>query len=357
VTDLALSWERSDPITTELVPCSTCGSSEADTLWVGHEHEYPHTTDAPFPMVRCRRCGLVRLNPRPAVSEFDRIYPPDYYAYHLIDDEPDADAPVVHRLVQWCKVRLYLRRLDAVLRSAKLPAGPVRLLDVGCGDGRLLNWYRRSSEGHRLETWGIEMKDAAAKLAAAAGHRVVVGRFEEDGELPAKTFDLILASHVIEHVADPVAFALRAVELLRPGGLFVFGTPNVNSVEVGRLRQHWGGNHFPRHWTLYDPDTAAALADKVGLRVERVVFQPNPIFWAWSCHSWLAARRPSLADRLFPPVTIFRPTAQNLVLLGGFTTLDALLRLATGRTGSMSVELRKPAIAPSGPVEDAPTSR
>jgi hypothetical protein len=111
-----------------------------------------------------------------------------------------------------------------------------------------------------------------------------------------------------------------------------------------RLAGRWGGNHTPRHWTLYDERTLRDLAERVGLALERVEFQPNPIFWVWSCHASARERFPGSRwpDRLFPPVEIFSSSARSLVLLSGFTVLDLLLRAISGRTASIGVELRKP---------------
>jgi hypothetical protein len=126
--------------------------------------------------------------------------------------------------------------------------------------------------------------------------------------------------------------------------LFVVATPNWDSADARRLREHWGGNHFPRHWTLYDERTLRALAAVVGLEVDRVEYQPNPIFWIWSCHSWLRSRLPGRhwPDRAFPPVDIFAPSPQAFILQSAFTVVDLLLRGLTGKTGSMAAELRKP---------------
>jgi SAM-dependent methyltransferase len=173
---------------------------------------------------------------------------------------------------------------------------------------------------------------------------VVTGRFEADRELEPGTFDLILALHVIEHVDEPKAFAQRAADLLAPGGLFVVATPNWDSVDARRFQENWGGNHFPRHWTLYDERTLGWLAREVGLEVDRIEYQPNPIFWVWTCHSWFRHRFPTQhwPDRVFPPVDIFNASRQALALQSAFTVLDILLRRLTGRTASMNAELRKP---------------
>lgn len=331
--------DTATPLERANTPCSNCGASGGAVLYCGREHEYDNTTNEEFPVVRCERCGLVRLNPRPDVRELGRIYPPNYYAYHLVPDDPAKRPGIGERI----KRRMYQRRLAALLdRLGK--HGRVRLLDVGCADGRLLDWYKTSPEGERIETHGIEMSESAAAIARGHGHHVVTGRFEIDQELPAASFDLILAYHVIEHVSDPRLFTQRAADLLAPGGLFVVATPNFDSADVRMFKRHWGGNHFPRHWTFYDADSMARLAENVGLRQERVEYQTNPVFWNWSFHSLLSSRFPKRQwpDRVFPTIAIFLPSLQSFVLLSIFTSVDLVLRLFTGKTASMSSELRKP---------------
>ena len=252
-----------DPVKKVDVPCVHCGAHDDEPLWSGHEHEYDNTTDEEFSFVRCASCGVVRLNPRPDVSELGRIYPADYYAYNLIDEADPQRAP---KLTDRIKMLIYQRRVMALVKRLGKP-GQLRILDVGCADGRLLDWYAASRAGDRLETHGIEMNESAAAIARRRGHRVVTGRFELDRELERGTFDLILASHVVEHVDDPRAFAQRAADLLAPNGLFVLATPNWDSADARRFRGHWGGNHFPRHWTLYEERTMHGLAELIGLQV------------------------------------------------------------------------------------------
>src|SRR5205807_896559 len=81
-----------------------------------------------------------------------------------------------------------------VLARVEAPTGPIRVLDVGCADGTILDWYKASGHGGRIETHGIDFNQRAAEVARGRGHRVVVGRFEEEDELERDAFHLILAS-------------------------------------------------------------------------------------------------------------------------------------------------------------------
>ena len=76
----------------DVPPCPLCDSPRKHALYEVQEHEYDNTTSEEFRFVRCANCGVVRLNPRPDVSELGRIYPPDYYAYNLLSDGSDERA-------------------------------------------------------------------------------------------------------------------------------------------------------------------------------------------------------------------------------------------------------------------------
>ncbi len=316
--------------------------------WSGHEHEYAGTTDETFSVVRCDECGLGRLDPCPDVSELDRIYPPAYYSYNMVSDrKPGGKLPL--------KERVSAKYAGGVLRTAAGRAGvaadqPLRLLDIGCGDGRILDFYRASRstgslETGLLDTWGIDINADALAIAERAGHRTVHGAFEHDSALPAGYFDVITARHVIEHVEDPVAFASRARDLLRPGGVFIVATPDFASPDARRFKGHWGGNHFPRHWWFFDTAAMHAVAEQIGMECLAVDHELNPVFWTWTAHSALRDRYPRAkwVDAVFPPVKIFYGGARSFLLQGVFTVIDGVVRNRSGVTGSMLATLRKPA--------------
>src|SRR5436305_7190412 len=90
------------------------------------------------------------------------------------------------------------RRLivEAELTRLPLPAG-ARILDAGCGSGRMLQELERYGR-----VWGIELDPQAAEVARSRGHgEVSVGSLEQ---LPweAHSFDLITCLDVIEHTPD-----------------------------------------------------------------------------------------------------------------------------------------------------------
>lgn len=60
----------------------------------------------------------------------------------------------------------------------------------------------------------------------------------------AKSYDAVVSNYVLEHVADPRAFVAEAHRALKPGGVFLFRTPNLwhYTSLVSRLTPHWFHN-------------------------------------------------------------------------------------------------------------------
>ncbi len=322
--------------------CNNCGSTSTEFVTAGCEHEYDNTTDDVFTVVRCRQCGLVYLNPRPDVSELPTIYPPNYYAYSIEDSYDEGQRGNLYYKLRYSMI---LAGLEHCL--SLVPRGKIRVLDIGCADGHVLNWFRRVRT-HQVETYGVDMNEAAVEKAKARGHTVWAGRFEDVAVEPGY-FDFIWASHIIEHVPDPRGFTRKAFESLKPGGIFWFWTPNIDSIDARWFAdRHWGAYHFPRHWVFYSPRSVKHLAAATGFELAGIEYQPNAIFWVWTFHS-LARSNPLLsryADRLFPPITWSQTTLANFLRNGFFAGVDTLIKLCTGQTSNMGVAFRKPQAEP-----------
>src|SRR5215813_9221952 len=64
-------------IEVEPTVCTVCRSDRAAPE--AHGQDYLHrTSDQTYQFCRCLDCGHLYLNPRPAISEIGRIYPPQY---------------------------------------------------------------------------------------------------------------------------------------------------------------------------------------------------------------------------------------------------------------------------------------
>ncbi len=319
------------------VPCNQCGSEKSRIIASGYDREYDDTTNDRFSVVECLACGLRYLNPRPDVTELDVIYPPSYHAYNIRAAGSRPRLPLVTRL----RHRLYSRRFRRPLKYVN-DRPTIELLDIGCGDGWMLDLYKRVDSA-RIITHGVDFKEDVCKLAEASGHVVYCGRFE-DIELP-KRFDIANLSHVIEHIADPRAFVEKVREALRPGGIFVVETPNTDTWDWRWFRAGaWGAYHIPRHWTFYDPVSIRQLGESAGFVLREIAFHSAPVHWVWTLHNLSLERGDWLGRvgrRVFAPLDVFAGGPKTLVMLGAFSALDMGMLGVSGRTSNMMAVFQK----------------
>jgi SAM-dependent methyltransferase len=116
---------------------------------------------------------------------------------------------------------------------ALFPGGDL-VLDLGCGDGIWLDevagLYRRAIG------FDISTRRFSKRQAPPGEWEFVVADLNEGIPVTTGTADAVHANQVIEHVRNPLAFAIEVRRVLRPGGTFVAATPNVRYVKhVTRL--------------------------------------------------------------------------------------------------------------------------
>jgi len=151
----------------------------------------------------------------------------------------------------------------------------LRVLDLGCGGGHNGALLKRA--GAR-EVIGVELDAGAAARARTCLDAVVECDLAhlDPAQLGEELFDAILASDVLEHLADPDAVLARAVARLRPGGAVVVSLPNVSNVVVfaSLLRKRWprhdSGIFDRTHLRFFARHDMVALLEGAGLRVLRV---------------------------------------------------------------------------------------
>ncbi|MDX1931233.1 MAG: class I SAM-dependent methyltransferase [Capsulimonadales bacterium] len=247
--------------------CAVCGET-ATTHW----RTAPDNLvggNRTFTAVRCVRCGLVRLSPRPDADTMGRAYAASTYARAEGDD----------RTVELGKRldRFFEKQADrAVTAYGSRPPG--RLLDVGCGDGRFLDAMQQ--RGWRVE--GLETDPVAAGLARRRTESVIHEAYLEDASIPAAGFEMVSLLHVLEHVPDPRETLTAAFRALKPDGMLLLALPNVASVEAELFGVVWYPLDLPRHYWGFTPHTLVRLAEEcggtvTGLRYFPFLFAPQSV--------------------------------------------------------------------------------
>jgi 2-polyprenyl-3-methyl-5-hydroxy-6-metoxy-1,4-benzoquinol methylase len=136
-----------------------------------------------------------------------------------------------------------------------------RLLDIGCATGVLIEHYSRA--GWKAE--GIEVCLPSARYGMEKRNvPIKTVTFEEAG-YPGGSFDVIHASHLIEHLADPRAFMSEAHRVLTEHGLLVLTTPNAAGAQARLLGKRWR-SVIPDHIHLFSRKNLTRLLKANGFR-------------------------------------------------------------------------------------------
>jgi 2-polyprenyl-3-methyl-5-hydroxy-6-metoxy-1,4-benzoquinol methylase len=139
-------------------------------------------------------------------------------------------------------------------------------LEVGCGPGNFLAMVAQ----HVQEVRGIEYNEPALELARSKGLKVF--RSLEDLDVKKEHFDVAFSFHVLEHVADPVSFLKEMSTWVRPGGTIGLSVPN----QDGPIKYITPciTNMPPHHLTRWRLQTLRTMAEKLGLVVTHVGYEP-----------------------------------------------------------------------------------
>ena len=140
--------------------------------------------------------------------------------------------------------------IDREMMFLKYRPGGV-LLDVGCGSGEKMALFQSLG----WQTAGIDLDELAIMQARKKGLEVRSGSLQEQ-HYPDAYFDAIIMDNVIEHVFDPVGILQECHRILKPQGILVAVTPNVESLGHRVFGASWRGLEPPRHLYLF---TGAAV--------------------------------------------------------------------------------------------------
>ncbi len=227
----------------EKVPCPSCGGASHKVLFTKPDNTYG-ITDVQFPVVRCRTCRFVFLNPRPDIDTIHRYYPPIFYTADMTPEAVLAE-----------------RRgsLDARLKMLR-HLRPGRLLDIGCSRGEFLHRMREVG----WEPFGIDFSATPPNMFNVP---VFTGTVDQ-APYPRESFDLVTLWAVLEHIHDPLPMLKQVRSFLKKDGRAYILVPNFNSIP-GRFMRH---DDVPRHVVMFTPRSLRDMAARAGLRVKTITF-------------------------------------------------------------------------------------
>jgi 2-polyprenyl-3-methyl-5-hydroxy-6-metoxy-1,4-benzoquinol methylase len=243
----------------EYINCILCNGDDTEKILTGKDLRYG-TSDEMFTIVRCKKCKLVYINPRPTKGETYKYYPEKYRTRETIKSEN--------------KIKKRMKKYETK-RTAFFFKNPwfmkfqpgITVLDIGCGAGELL--LRLKELG--CNAYGIDIDEITSKyLSGRMNLNVTTCDIDNGTSFPTGFFDVIIMRHSLEHVHNPVNVIHEVRRIMKPRGSLVVGVPNIDSLISKITREKWKDLDIPRHLFHFNPLTISALLHNSGYSIESI---------------------------------------------------------------------------------------
>ncbi|KYN15567.1 Hexaprenyldihydroxybenzoate methyltransferase, mitochondrial, partial [Trachymyrmex cornetzi] len=193
-------------------------------------------------------------------------------------------------------VREGLANTGIKTQNVALPLEGVKIVDVGCGGGILTERLARIGAqvtGIDVSAELLNVAKEHIKLDPNISKRVnyIQTTVEDFSQKERESYDAVVASEVLEHVADAQLFLKKCVELLKPGGSIFITTENrtIASWLVVIIGAEYIFKRIPlgtHDWNKFiTPHEVQHILDDYGCRtklIHGVKFNPLLQQWSWS---------------------------------------------------------------------------
>jgi len=247
--------------------CSICGKKTAS---VYRPHVKSVYSSKAYDVMHCTNCGHFFTRPKFTQAELDDIY---YNRYSY-----DA-----HALIEKEK---RIRAKNYAKYIAALP-GVSSVLEVGCMHGLLLVQLQKLG----LKVSGVELDPEAVKYCRKLGLKVVQSSIEDHLEKATNKDDVIVMSHVIEHITDPIKQLSELRKRMPKNGRLVLITPNSMAPSRKMFGRYWGYWQVPVHINHFNKSSIKEMLQKSGFKVNEIKYYgADSLFFLSSLANVLGSR-------------------------------------------------------------------
>jgi SAM-dependent methyltransferase len=212
-----------------------------------------------FDYWECVSCGCVQIERIP--DNIASYYPDEHYvpSKRFGGLEPWLyrayyEAPRLGRLIRPASA------FQAIIEAK--PERGARILDVGCGSGKLVHILRSIG----FDAHGI---DPFARNESAYVRRSCLQDTKAGG------WDLIMFHHSLEHMNQHIDVLREVKEKLAPGGTCLVRIPVANWAWQ-HYKENWVQLDAPRHFIIHSPQSFRLAFEAAGFRASRLTFDSEP---------------------------------------------------------------------------------
>jgi len=161
----------------------------------------------------------------------------------------------------------------------------MKVLDIACGDGDLLDQLKERS----VQAFGMDFSPARTLLASLKGREVVQGDMHCLPFRPC-SFDVIIASEILQQTTRPEQVLREWAKMIRENGFLVIMMANIPAFRRKWLRsrgQRWKLiGYWSQYQTVFTRSSFVKCINSAGLYIDQLIDHPasgNPEQWIAIC--------------------------------------------------------------------------
>jgi SAM-dependent methyltransferase len=269
-----------------MIKCRICGNIEGNKEYIIKEMHFGFGEE--FVYFQCENCGCFQIKNIP--YNLPKYYPSNYYSFNPANLEKRGIISFVktifklirnsyaifnHGLVGKIIYSFYPYEALRSLSRVRLNKNS-KILDVGCGTGKLLLELRGLGFTHLVGIDPYIEKDIEYKN----GVKILKKTIQEFSESGNNKYDLIMFHHSFEHIQEPFETLEACKRILNPDGIVLIRTPVADSWAWENYRENWVQIDAPRHIFIYSRKSMEILAQKIGFKIKEIIYDSTEFqFW------------------------------------------------------------------------------
>ena len=216
------------------------------------------------PRLKKHSLGYWEIENKPTIAELQKYYGDKYYQ----EGKGSYELEYSQDELSYFSAKLE-QRFAVLQRHLRTEESKCRMLDVGCGEGFALAFFRNegwSVRGIDFSSAGVASKNPQCLDALVTGD---IFAMLNDEIAEGKTYHVVWLQNVLEHVLEPLGLLNSLRPLVAPGGVAVVTVPNDCSItQRAALDAHHINHAFwvapPDHLTYFDRQSLVNTASQTG---------------------------------------------------------------------------------------------